>query len=177
MLRNSYIVEAENGVGLYLSKYLAQSATEYLSERDRRVIIFDTYDKAQKYMFEKYGADPEFDLSQFRVNRTLNRDISQRFNFYVQSKEYIGYGISVEMSNFFKHILHVSSSDIIETESTREAEYCARNGFVEEYGNRDYYYSGKLLLGESISFGEMLKYNHINICRPSAPLKLLGSEL
>ncbi len=160
MRRKTYVIEAENGVGLYFSECLMENSFEYLSHFDRRILSFDTFEAAKQYVFYKYENDGEIDLEKFRVNFTIMRDYSRRCYFYVQSKKVIGYGIDEEMKNPFQYAFHVGSS-IIETDSKWAAEQGARYGFVEEYGEPAYYYGGILLPGESVSFAKMLHYNRI----------------
>lgn len=71
----------------------------------------------------------------------------------------IGYGINIGMRVKFKNILHVSSQDIVEVDSTEEAEREARYGFANKYGQSSFYYAGILMPGETIFFADMLKYN------------------
>lgn len=177
MLRSTYVIEAENGVGLYLSKYLAEKRLRYLSKRDRVLVEFATYEEAKDYVFSRYYGETEIDLMDFRVNRTLFRDVSGRYNFYVQSSQYLGFGINLGMMLNFKTLLGISDEDIVEVNNTGEAEYYARNAFVDEYRRRDFYYSGPLLPGESLSFAEMVHYNQLDVKCADMPLKIRGISL
>lgn len=160
-MRKTYIIEAENGIGLYLSKYLAINALEYLKPFEQRVQIYDDYEAAKSYIFRKYEYDNEIDLDFFRPNFTIMRDKSRRYNFCVQSKYVIGYGTDVGMRYAFQSMFHLRDYDIIETETTEEAEYYARRGFVDVYGDLRLHYGGILYPGESKSLQEILRYNGI----------------
>lgn len=168
-MRKTYVIEAENGVGLYLSKYLANNALEYLKPFDRRVQIYDDYEAAKSYIYRKYKDDSEINLDIFRPNFTIMRDKSRRYNFCVQSKYVIGYGTDVGMRYAFQSMFHLSDYDIIETETTEEAEYYARRGFVDVYGDTRLYYGGILYPGESISLQEILRYSSIQNCVDAMP--------
>lgn len=165
MQRKTYVIDAENGVGLYFSYCQMENSFKYLSKFDRRILTFDTYEKAKKYIFEQYEDDEEIDLDKFRINFTIMRDTSRRRYFFVQSKDILGYGFNEKMQMQFKYGLRVNPDDIVEVASRREAEDGARNAFVNEYGNPDYYYDGVLLPGQSVSFEEMLGQNGITQCR------------
>lgn len=175
MKRKTFVIEAENGVGLYFSECLMEKSLEYLSHFDRRILPFDTFEAAKQYVFYKYENDAEIDLEKFRVNFTIMRDYSKRRYFYVQSREIIGYGIYEEMKLPFQCFFPVGSSDIIETDSKWAAEQGARYGFAEEYGEPAYYYGGTLLPGESVSFAEMLYCNGICCNYPGRGPKLYGN--
>lgn len=62
MKRKTYVIEAENGVGLYFSECLMENSFEYLSHFDRRILPFDTFEAAKQYVFYKYENDGEIDL-------------------------------------------------------------------------------------------------------------------
>ncbi len=158
-MRKIYVIEAENGIGLYLSKYLANNALDYLKSFDRRVQVYDDYEAAKSYVFRKYQYDDEMNLETFRPNFTIMRDKSQRYNFCVQSKCVIGYGTDIGMRYAFQSMFHLHDDDIIETETTEEAEFYARRGFVDVYGDSRLYFDGILNPGESISFVELLNRN------------------
>ena len=64
-MRKIYVIEAENGIGLYLSKYLANNALDYLKSFDRRVQVYDDYEEAKSYVFRKYQYDVEMNLETF----------------------------------------------------------------------------------------------------------------
>lgn len=177
MLRSTYVIEAENGVGLYLSKYLAENGLRYLSDCSKSIIKFATYGEAKNYIFSRYFNDGEIDISAFRVNYTLFRDVSARENFYVQSLYCIGFGVNMGMKLNFQRLLNISEDDIVEVDSTREAEYYARNAFVNVYGRRDFYYSGPLLPGESLSLAEMARYNQLDVTCADMPIKIRGISL
>ena len=59
----------------------------------------------------------------------------------------------------FQSMFHLHDDDIIETETTEEAEFYARRGFVDVYGDSRLYFDGILNPGESISFVELLNRN------------------
>ena len=170
MRRKTYVIDAENGVGLYFSYCQMESSFKYLSKFDRRILTFDTYEEAKKYILKQYEDDEEIDLNKFKVNFTIMRDTSKRKCFFVQSEEVLGYGINEGMRLHFEYLLCVSPDDIVEVASRREAEYGARNAFVNEFGNPDYYYSGMLLPGQSVSFEEMMRQNGISQCCPETVL-------
>ncbi len=56
----------------------------------------------------------------------------------------------------FQSMFHLRDYDIMETETTEEAEHYARRRFVNVYGDSRLYFDGILNPGESISFGELL---------------------
>lgn len=174
MQRKTYVIEAENGVGVYLSKYLAEKGLQRLSDCNKTIIEFPAYEVAKNYVFSRYGGEVEIDLSSFRVNYTIFRDVSLRYNFYVQSPNYAGFGINMGMALNFQNILNLSANDIIGVDNTREAEYYARYAFVNEYSRADFHYSGPLLAGESLSFAEMVRYNHLDVTCTNMPIKLRG---
>lgn len=164
MQRKTYVIDAENGVGLYFSYCQMESSFRYLSKFDRRILTFDTYQEAKNYIFKQYEDDEEIDLDKFRVNFTIMRDTSGRCYFFVQSKGVLGYGFNERMQMQFQYGQCVSPDAIVEVASKREAEDGARYAFVNEFGNPDYYYSGMLLPGQSVSFEEMIRQNGIKYC-------------
>lgn len=158
MNRKCYIIEAENGVGLYLSRYLAEINMHRLSW-DRVCREIKTYEEGKAYIFARYESDDEMHLENFRVNRTVYRDKSERKYFYVQSCAVIGYGYNDIMREAFRGHFHLGVYDIVNVDNAWEAERYAREGFVKEYGVSEYRYRGELLPGESIAFAEMLWVN------------------
>lgn len=176
MKRQCYIIESENGVGLYLSKYLAEENLRYLTKENENFFECNTYEEGKNYIFRKYKYDAEMHLENFRVNRTLYRDKSGRRYFFVQSRTVIGYGIDETIQLSFQGIFGINPNEsVIEVDTEREAIACARRGFVEEYGNPAYYYAGELYPGESIAFEEMLWYNRLCMAKPSF-YKIYGSR-
>ncbi len=167
MKRKCYIIEAENGVGLYFSRYLAEINMDYLSQWDRLLMEMETYEEAKKYIFLKYGSDDEIHLENFRINRTVYRDKTERRYFFVQSRAVIGYGYDDIMRKAFRCHFHLGSYDIVNVDNAWEAEGYARKGFVEEYGVAEYQYKGELLAGESIAFAEMLWVNGLCETKPT----------
>lgn len=161
MRRKTYVIDAENGVGLYFSYCQMENSFRYLSKFDRRILTFDTYVEAKNYIFKQYEDDEEMDLEKFKVNFTIMRDTSNRCYFFVQSKSILGYGFNERMQMKFEYGLRVSPDAIVEVASKREAEDGARNAFANEFGNPDYYYSGMLLPGQAVSFEEMIRQNGI----------------
>lgn len=174
MNRKCYVIESENGVGLYLSPYLAENNLRYLTKEHLNYLSCDTYEEGKRYIFQKYRYDNEINLDKFQVNRTLYRDKSKRRYFYVQSECVIGYGIDESVKYSFAGIFGINPyTSVIEVDTEREAIACARKGFVEEYGNPAYYYRGELYPGESITFEEMLWTNGLCKNKPSG-YKIFG---
>lgn len=165
MRRKTFVIDAENGVGLYFSDCLMETSFNYLSRFDRRILTYDTYEEAKNYIFKQYEDDEEIDLDKFRINFTIMRDTSRRRYFFVQSKDVLGYGFNEKMQMQFEYGLRVNADDIVEVASRSEAEDGARNAFVNEFGNPAYYYDGMLLPGQPVLFGEMLRQNDIMQCR------------
>lgn len=167
MTRKTYVIEAENGVGIYLSYNLAVQNFERLSSFDRVILPFYTYEEAVVYIQKQYKNDTEMDIAKLYPNSLVMRNVSERWNFYIQSPQILGYGIDRGMAYAFKSVLPLSDRNIIEVESTWSAEYYARRGFVKEYGDSRLYYSGSLCPGETISLEEMAQF--ANILLPYEP--------
>lgn len=163
MQRKTYVIDGENGVGVYLSKILANRALEDLHSYDGRIVIYDDYESARRYVFSKYESDEEINLNFFRPNYSIKRDRSQRYNFYIRAKHVIAYGINEGQRYVLQCRLKVSDRDVVETETTRMAEEGARRGFVELYGDSRFYYNGHFCPGEFITFDDLLRYNGFKI--------------
>lgn len=159
MRRKTYVVEAENGVGMYISRTLMNEALRYLSNAAKTVLEFECYERAKRYIWNRYEDDPEIDLKQLRFNKTVYRDKSKRDNFYLQSAYFIGFGTDVITKLMFADRLGVRDWEIKSVGTTREAEYLARRGFVKEFDVSELLYSGPLRPGEALSLADVRRYN------------------
>ena len=73
MRRKTYVIDAENGVGLYFSYCQMESSFKYLSKFDRRILTFDTYEEAKK-VYQLAGEVSGLDMEAlcFTENDNLN---------------------------------------------------------------------------------------------------------
>lgn len=161
MKRKTYVIEAENGVGIYISRTSMNEALRYLSNAAKTVLEFECYEQAKNYVYNRYEDDPEIDLKQLQVNKTVYRDKSKRYNFYLQSADFIGFGTDAMTKFLFADRLGVRDWEIKSAPTTREAEYLARRGFVEEFGVSELLYSGPLRPGEALSLADVRRYNDL----------------
>lgn len=168
LILKTMLVEAENAIGLFLSRKRMREAEKYLSHNNFiNYSEFESYKEAMAWVCYKYKNDYELNLEDLRPNRLIFRDTSLRHNFYFVSDNYIGYGITEEDESKICSELSGydrATGEFIYVETTQEAIYGARHGFDERYTGKNYY-NGLLIPGELVSAKKVqaVKYHHRKI--------------
>lgn len=150
MKRKTYLINSPKAIGLYFSRNLALYEVERLQKYGPCLREFEDYESAKSFLFSQYEHDPEIDLEKFHVNRLIWRDVSKRYNFYVETAKIIGYGISYVDREIFLNWHGAHWEDIKEVDSTEQAEFYVRRRLAEINGNVSYLDHREIYPGEAI---------------------------